>query len=467
MTFALRPGSSLYFIGIGGIGMSALARIFYRQGYRVVGSDAAASTIVNELRKEGIDVFTGHHHKPTGVDVAVYSSAIGDGNDEYRWFVENKVPLVPRGMLLAFLMRQGLSVGVTGTHGKTTTSALIAYLAHEAGLQPTAVIGGYMKNVWSNIMYGNGTLYIAEVDESDKSHLLYSPAITVLTNLEEDHLDNYAGMDDIRTAFRSYLNGLAPDARIVYCSDDTELSALLADTKYAAISYGITSAARYQARNIEYQDTMTKFELWRDGRYVTDIAIRIPGTHNVLNALAAVAVLELMGRDACTLLPSFCSFMGVKRRLDVLYEDTSVRIVDDYAHHPTEIANVLQTVKRQGKRVVAVYQPHRYSRTKHLLNEYGDTFTAADKLIITDVYAAGEKPIDGITSHVLADSIRKTYTKSCTVVGKDVLLLHLNRVVQKGDTVIFLGAGDLTAVAQEYAKKQEAQQKSSHNAVNW
>lgn len=444
-------GSSLYFIGIGGIGMSALARIFASMGHPVKGSDSVASTLTDELQKEGIEVFIGHDHDPQHIDFAIVSTAIRENNHELCWFRAQGIPCVHRGMLLAYLMNSRDSIAVTGTHGKTTTSALITYLLCEAGRSPIALVGGYLENYNSNVLVGDNSVVVAEVDESDKSHLYYSPRTTVVTNLELDHPDHYTDMQDMNNVFRSYFAGLAADALVVYCCDDPGINALASDMAGKTISYGVSPEAHFSAREIVCAGDETRFQVWREGVYVTDVVMSLLGHHNVLNVLASFAVVEHYGVDVCMAAALVGGFRGVKRRMDVLYEDTRCLVIDDYAHHPTEVRNVLRTLKEKKKKIIAVFQPHRYSRTKHLLHDFAAAFHDADVLIFTDTYSAGESVMAGVDIYALYDVAKDVFQGPCQVVHKDQLVMHMNTYTKNDTVFAFLGAGDITEYAHTFA----------------
>ncbi|MBN1493362.1 MAG: UDP-N-acetylmuramate--L-alanine ligase [Candidatus Omnitrophica bacterium] len=452
-TWILPPKGTLYFIGIGGIGMSALARVFHHYGYTVKGSDKYDSQIIRELAAEGIEVTVGHSNKPHGVDIAVYSSAIDKQNEEYLWFKEQKVTFAHRGMLLAYLMNKTQSVAVTGTHGKTTTSSLIAFLAKETGLDPTALVGGYIRNYNSNVMLGRQDLIIAEVDESDKSQLYYSPKINVITNLEADHLDSYEDLNGLRAAFKTYFKNLKADAKVIYCADDHVLTELVKAQERQSISYGLNEHVDYCAKSIIYHQESTTFAVHKKGRFVDTITIPLTGEHNVLNTLASCAALELLGATLKDVFQAIVSFKGVKRRMEKLFEDKDLVVLDDYAHHPTEIKTVLTTLQRKKRRIIAIFQPHRYTRTKHLLNEFKDAFHAADHLILTDIYSAGERAIEGVTIHTLAQAVRTVYPKPCEVIPLKEIGDHVLKIMAKGDIIAFLGAGDITDVAGVFAER--------------
>jgi UDP-N-acetylmuramate--alanine ligase len=445
----------LYFIGIGGIGMSALARVFHHYGYTVKGSDNYDSQVVRELIREGIDVTIGHSNQPKNVDVVIYSSAICEDNPEYLWFRQAQVPFVHRGKLLAYLMNGKRSVAVTGTHGKTTTSSLISFLSRECALDPTALVGGYIINYDSNVILGRRDFIVAEVDESDKSQLYYSPAVSVITNLEEDHLENYHDMNGILAAFKEYLSNLEPQATVIYCGDDTMLSDLVTHEHSCRISYGKSQSFDYQARNIDVRAHETFFNLYKKGAYVADVVIPLIGEHNAVNTLAAFAALELLGAGLEQAIAAIKKFKGVRRRMEILYSDDDLTVIDDYAHHPTEINMVLTTLQKKKRRIIAVFQPHRYTRTLHLMEEFKSAFNFSDMLVLTDIYSAGDTPIEGVTIEALAAAVRTVYQKPCYVVPLNGINDFLRKKIAKRDIVAFLGAGNITDIAHSFAEDRK------------
>ena len=448
----LKQARTLYFLGIGGIGMSALARIFKQLGYEVSGSDIEDSEIVADLISEGIPVFVGHTHQVEPVDVVVCSTAITKTHSERIQFETLNVPIIHRSDLLAYLMNHIFSIGVTGTHGKTTTSALIAFLTQELGLSPMALIGGYMKNYQSNALFGDGKLIVAEVDESDKTQLACRPKINVITNLEADHLEHYQDLEGIYQSFRQYLQQLDSDAVVIYYAEDAPLRQLILESEVKAISYGFQPEAQYYARHLEQKSGKMLFELWRGATCLGFVEMPLLGEHNVLNGLAAFAVMEVLGVTPKRTIEALPGFKGIQRRMDVLHQSDALTLIDDYAHHPTEILYVLQTLRKEAKRLVVLFEPHRYSRTKLLLKEFGSCFNLADILILTDIYAASELPIEGVGTEGLHEEVKQYFSGESYFIPKKQLLEFLAEKVRWGDTVVFLGAGEITQLAKKFHK---------------
>jgi UDP-N-acetylmuramate--alanine ligase len=448
----------LHFVGIGGIGMSGLAEILIDQGFTVTGSDRAQSDNTERLVSLGCPVAIGHGASNVGpdVDVVVYSSAVDPGNPELVEARSRKIPVIRRAEMLAEVMRLKYGIGIAGTHGKTTTTSMVGLVLMEGGLDPTVIVGGRLRGLaGSNARLGKGEFMVVEADEFDRSFLSITPTIAVLTTLETDHLDCYRDLEDIKGAFIQFATRVPFYGFVVLCLDEPALQEILPRLKKKIITYGLTSQADLQAVDIRHREHETTFTVLRDGRELGPVTLQIPGAHNVQNALAAIAVgLELQVPFARAK-AGIEKFTGVFRRWEVKAEVRGITIVDDYAHHPTEIRATLSGAKAGWRRrVVCVFQPHLYSRTRDFYDEFGRSFFNADVLVLTDVYPAREEPIQGVTGELIANAAREFGHKQVYYVAEkaDVpgFLLDL---VQEGDMVITMGAGDIWKFGEEFIRR--------------
>ena len=449
----------VHFVGIGGAGMGGIAELLHNLGYTISGSDAAESAMTRRLRELGISVRIGHD--PGHVrnrELVVYSTAIDEENIELVEAQRCKIPIVPRAQMLAELMRLKRSIAVAGTHGKTTTTSLIANLLAEGGLDPTFIIGGRLNSISANARLGEGEYLVAEADESDASFLLLQPLIAVVTNIDADHMDTYEGdFGRLRQAFLEFLHRLPFFGHAVLCLDDPTIRELLPLVAKPVVTYGIESKADWRADEIRHQGTQTFFRArHHDSGKELDIKLNLPGRHNVLNALAAIAVareLEVSEEAVCD---GLAGFQGIARRIQffgVLATPCGpVTLVDDYAHHPKEIAATLQAVRASwpGRRLVVVFQPHRFSRTRDLFEDFAQVLCEVDALLLLEVYSAGEDPIQGADARSLARAIRaRGRVDPVFVEGPAALPSILPGVMQADDIVLTLGAGDIGAVPPE------------------
>lgn len=431
--------------------MSGIARILLERGVQVSGSDLALSHRTRSLEQRGARIFQGHSGAHLGEpDLVVVSSAVPPDNPEWTEAVRRGIPVWTRGRMLAELTRGFKTVAVAGTHGKTTTTSMIGYSLEQAGLDPTVVIGGELAAFGSNARCGRGPCMVVEADESDRSFLLLSPAVAVVTNIEEDHLENYGDIDEIEKAFAHFLERVPSDGLAVLCGEDPRLRRLAAEAGCSVVTYGLSESCRYRASHVQMGAEGSTFRCWRDGRELTPVSLRVPGLHNILNALAALAVGVEMGVPARLLAEALGRFRGAGRRFEVIGEARGVLIVDDYAHHPTEIRATLAAARLLGRPVTAVFQPHRYSRTQKLYASFRDCFHDADRLIVTDIYPAGEKPIPGVTAARLAADIRRASGRPVQMVAeRERIARELVAQLQPGDVVVTLGAGDIRKTALE------------------
>jgi UDP-N-acetylmuramate--alanine ligase len=450
----------VHFIGIGGIGMSGLAEVLRTLEFDVSGSDLKPNDSTRRLEGLGVRVFFGHTaENVTGADVVVYSSAISPHNPEVARARELEIPIIPRAEMLAELMRTRYAVTIAGSHGKTTTTSMVATVLRAAGLDPTVVVGGKVNALGTNARHGEGDLFVAEADESDGSFLKLTPTIAVVTNIDAEHLDHYGTHDAVKDAFVAHANRVPFYGLCVLCIDHPSVQEILPRVERRHVTYGVSRQAGYRAKKLRFEGLATHFEAFRRNDPLGMFVVHMPGAHNVLNALAVIAVADELEVPLDVTREAIASFHGVQRRFTVLGQPEcakngrtgDVMIVDDYGHHPAEIEATLEAA--QGgfdRRVVVAFQPHRYTRTKLLFDEFTRAFNKADVLLVTEVYPAGEKPIEGATGEELADAIRAHGHRAVSFVrDKKQIASALADVVEPGDLVIALGAGDINASARE------------------
>jgi len=447
----------VHFIGVGGIGMSGIAELLANLGYMVSGSDARRSAVTDRLEMLGIKVRVGHDGAHVGeADVVVMSSAVKPSNAEVVEARRRGVPVIPRAEMLAELMRLRYAVAVAGAHGKTTTTSMIAFVLERAGLDPTAVIGGRLSAFGSNARIGRGEVMVAEADESDRSFLHLLPTMAVITNIDYEHLESYGGFAELQQAFVDFANRVPFYGAVVACADDPHLAEALPRMTRRVITYGLSSPdAEITADNVSvgaHGPMTVSARVHRracarrpaPGVMLGEIALQVPGRHNLLNALATVAVGLELDVPFERIASGLHEFKGAERRFEVRGEPNGILVVDDYGHHPTEIAAVLAAAQDLRRRILVVFQPHRYSRTKALLREFGLAFGGADRVILTDIYSAGEEPIAGISAETLATTIRSAIGVPVDFVPRlDDVPDAVARVATKGDVVITLGAGSI------------------------
>ncbi len=446
----------IHFIGIGGIGMSGIAELLLNQGYSVSGSDLRESETTQRLRDLGGVICIGHDEKNIeGAYVVVTSTAVKADNPEVVAAHREHIAVIPRAEMLAELMRMKYGIAIAGTHGKTTTTSMMAVVLTHAGIDPTAVIGGKLDAIGSNAKLGRGKFLVAEADESDGSFMHLSPTIAVVTNIDEDHLDFYSGIEEIRAIFVDFVNKVPFYGRAVLCLEDPQVQEILPLVKKRYLTYGLSSQADFHATEIRMRQGRTSFLAHYQGQELGRISFRMPGQHNVLNALAVVAVAMELGVPFRTIVGGFRNFGGVQRRFQLREEIAGVMLVDDYGHHPAEIRATLAAAKSGWKkRVVAVFQPHRFSRTKALFDDFMTAFYQADKLVVTTVYAAGEQPLEGADAEALAAGIRDHGHRDvnyCSTLQEVADYLAVE--VIPGDMVITLGAGNVNQVCDLLTEK--------------
>jgi len=450
----------VHFVGIGGIGMSGIAELLANLGYEVSGSDARRSDVTDRLAQMGVRVELGHQAAHVGdADVVVVSSAIAMANPEVEEARGRHVPVIPRAEMLAELMRLRFGIAVAGAHGKTTTTSMVALMLERAGLDPTAVIGGKLSAFGSNARLGSGEYMVAEADESDRSFLKLFPSIAIITNIDHEHLDAYGSFDRLVEAFGDFAGRVPFYGAVIACVDDAPVASLVRRLTRRVITYGFSQGADVTGDSPESDGRTAVCRVRYAIRGVPAgtgegvIRIGVPGTHNLLNALAAVAVGLELGVPFARIASALEEFHGADRRYQVRGSARGVTVVDDYGHHPTEIAAVLRAARTgQPARLVAVFQPHRYSRTRDLMRKFGPALALADVVLLTDIYAAGEAPIEGVSIAVLAAEVRKSVPDVRIVKSIDDIPSALAAMAQEGDLVLTLGAGSISATGDRILK---------------
>jgi len=458
LTDRMRRIHRIHFVGIGGAGMGGIAEVLLNLGYDVQGSDLKPNEVTARLQGLGARIHFGHAAaNVTGADVLVVSTAIGAGNPELEAAREARLPVVQRAEMLAELMRFRQGVAVAGTHGKTTTTSLVASLLAAGGLDPTFVIGGQLKSAGSNARLGAGRFLVAEADESDASFLHLQPVIAVVTNIDHDHLAAYEGdFERLKQGFVEFLHNLPFWGLAVLCADDDNLRSILPRVSRPMLAYGLSPEADVRAVDIRRAGLTSRFGVLRPGREPLEVVLNLPGIHNVRNALAAIAVATDLEIDDDAIRGALAGFEGIGRRLERIGEvETAhgrIEIVDDYGHHPTEVAATLEAVRQgwPGRRLVLVFQPHRYTRTHDLIDDFGQVLSEADVLLVSEVYPAGEKPIANADGRAVCKAVRSRGRVEPVFVEKlQSLAEALDGVIQDGDLVLTMGAGNISAVAHE------------------
>ena len=442
----------IHFVGIGGIGMSGIAELLINLGYTVSGSDLRCSDITDRLQALGGVVFEGHNAAQIdGADVVVVSSAINDANPEVKAALQLSIPVIPRAEMLAELMRLKYSIAIAGAHGKTSTTSLVASVLAAGGLDPTVVIGGKLKSIQSNALLGQGDYIVAEADESDGSFLKYSPAIAVVTNIDREHLDFYKDLDDIKSVFLSFLDRIPFYGLAVLCLDNESVQDLIPRIRKRFTTYGMSPQADLQAVDIKSKGLSSRFGVIWQGESLGQITLNLPGMHNVSNALASIAVGLELGIGFRKIKAALEKVEGVQRRLEIKGQAKEVAVLDDYGHHPTEIKTTLDALTQgwPGRRKVVVFQPHRYSRTKALFDDFARSFYQADVLLVLPIYAASENPIEGVDSRNLCESIQAHGHKDVRFYeDMDAAVAALVELIVPGDVVLTLGAGNVYQVGE-------------------
>ena len=467
----------VHFVGIGGVGMSGIAEVLKNLGYEVRGSDLKESETTKRLRGIGINVTIGHSAENVrDTHVVVISSAVSSDNPEVIAAREQSIPVIPRAEMLAELARLKYSVLVAGAHGKTTTTSLIASVLAYGELDPTVVIGGKLKGIGSNAKLGQGEFLVAEADESDGSFLKLSPTVAVVTNIDREHLDFFKDINELKNAFLSFINKVPFYGLSVLCADDKHIKELLPKVQRRFITYGLDERLDLVAKNIEIEGFRSKFEVVLRGVSFGFFVIPLPGVHNVYNALATIGSAQELGLSMDGVREALKKFTGVQRRFEFKGEVSGIKIFDDYGHHPTEIMATIKAAKeaithnagRRNKtgRLVVLFQPHRYTRTRDLLGDFFSAFTYADKIVLMDIYPAGEKPLEGINSELIFKGIKDTGKDIVHIKDRTEIPDYLYNELKKGDTLLTMGAGDVWKTGEEFLEIWKSKSREDEKAQN-
>jgi len=443
----------IHFVGIGGIGMSGIAEVLLEDGYEVSGSDLQESPILDQIRTLGGKVVIGHRASNIqGAQAVVYSSAVAEENPEVAAARQAGIPVVHRSDMLAELMRRKTTITIAGTHGKTTTTSMISLLLQGAGLDPTMIIGARLKALGSNARAGKSDFLVAEADESDRSFLKYRPIYTVVTNVDRDHMDTYRDLGDIQSAFLEHMNNVPFYGRVIACLDDPSLRSLLPRVTAPLVTYGFNAEAQVQIRDAEYVGFQSTYTCHCKGEALGRVKLSVPGWHNMSNSAAAVALGLQMKIPFETIQNALTAFRGAERRMEWKGEKNGVWVIDDYGHHPTEIRATLEACRLTGRRIVVVFQPHRYTRTRDLMGELATCFENANQLYLMDIYSAGEKPIEGIHGERLAQEVAR-YRQVDFVPDSKTLVKRLAEQTTAGDLLLTMGAGNVWRIGEEFLEQ--------------
>ena len=450
----LIPNKKIHFIGIGGVGMSALAGLLIAKGYKISGSDLKINKMTERLKAKGAEVFEGHRPENiAAADLVIYSSCIKENNPEIIEANKKSITVMHRALLLGILMDEKCGITVAGTHGKTTAASLIALVLKSGGQDPSFAIGADVDILGGNAYRGEGKYFVAEADESDGSLLQLNSYYSVITNIDREHLDYYEDLNHIVRTFEKFIGNTAKNGTLFCCIEDENIRRALKNYRGRLITYGFNRDAHVQAFNIRLQAMRSVFECGYNGQSLGDFTLNIPGKHNILNALAAICIGVEVGIDTKVIKKALALFTGADRRFQVKNSRGGIMIVDDYAHHPTEIRATLEAALAWKKRVIGVFQPHRYSRTKFLKKEFGRCFANADHVVITDIYAANETPIKGAGAKAIYEEVKQSGHKSVCFLPREKVKDYLLETVKAGDMIMMLGAGDIGILAEELNQK--------------
>jgi UDP-N-acetylmuramate--alanine ligase len=443
----------IHLIGIGGIGMSAVAHLLLKRGCQISGCDLEENDFIQVLRSEGVTVWTEHssRHLET-VDTLVYSSAIPQDNPEIKDARRRGIRLMKRAEILAYLMQDLTVITVTGMHGKTTTASLASCLLSEAGLFPTVAVGGIVQNLGGNALLGEGRFFVAEADESDGSFLYYHPDYSIITNVDYEHLDYYKSFNSVLETFGRFINQTRDNGCLFWWRDDPHLRKLLKGYKKKALSFGLNQNADIRAQNITPGPFKSEFDCFLNNKFVAGFKVGLGGRHNILNSLPVIGLGLELGISIETIKSALINYKGTRRRLQIKFESPDYLILDDYGHHPTEIKATLETIKLLNpKRLLVIFQPHRYTRTKLLLDSFGSCFDLADRLIVTDIYPAGERPIEGVSGYSICEKLELRNHPGAKFLPKGDIVDYILKNLNVGDVILVLGAGDITKISDEFA----------------
>jgi len=448
----------IHFVGIGGIGMSGIAEVLINLGFEVSGSDMEKSAITEHL--ESIGARIRYRHLAANVresDVVVFSSAVGPKNPEIMEAKKLGLPIIPRSEMLGELMRVRTGIAIAGAHGKTTTTSLAAVVLEEAGLDPTVVVGGKVESLRKNVRLGEGTFLVAEADESDGNFVSLSPVFAIITNIDAEHIDFYGGLDRIHDAFVTFANRVPFNGAVICCIDDTQVRSIVPRIDRRILTYGFDKEASVRGAIKESRAEGTTFTVTVNKKLLGELYLHLPGKHNVLNALAVCALAEELGIGFDPVKKAFAEFQGVSRRFEIKGEAAGILFVDDYGHHPTEVKAAIDTASENfERRLVIVFQPHRYTRTRDVHNRFKNSFAAADEVYITEIYAAGERPIEGVTGELIYRAVLSSGKKNVHFIpDRDELKRAVGSSLMSGDLIMTLGAGDIWKLGEELMKEME------------
>ncbi len=456
-----RKVKKIHMVGIGGTGMCGIAEVLWNSGYKITGSDSKLTEVTQRLGKLGIRIFEGHRaENAQGSDVVVTSSAVSNGNPEVLYARENKIPVIRRSEMLGELMRMKFGIGVAGTHGKTTTTSMIGQVLSEAGLDPTIVVGGRVLGWESNSKLGQGEYLVAEADEFDRSFLRLTPTLAVITTLEADHLDYYKDLGEIKEAFLEFVNKVPFYGSVILCLDEEPLQKLIPQIHKGILTYGVLPQPDLQAVDLSFKENRSSFKIIYKEKVLGELNLEVPGVHNIKNSLAAVAVGLELDIPWEKIKNALDNFQGVSRRLELKGQVKGIMVMDDYAHHPTEIEVSLKAL-REGwkKRIITVFQPHLYSRTRDFYQEFARSLSASDLLVITSIYPAREEPIPGVTSELITRAVKENgHQEVHYIPEKEEVVPFLLDRVREEDLVITMGAGDVYKVGEELVSALSASQ---------
>lgn len=448
----------VHMVGIGGIGMSSIASVLLARTYRVTGSDLALSELTDKLVAQGATIYEGHRAMHVeGADVVVYSSAVDvNQNAETQAAIARRIPLIPRSEMLGELMRMKYGVGVAGTHGKTTATSMVGRVVVEGGFDPTIIVGGKVTELNSNAVSGEGDIIVIEADEYDRAFLRLTPALAVITTIEADHLDIYGDLDEVYRAFTAFAVSVPFFGAAIVCLDDPGVQAIIGKIDRRLITYGVARQAMVRAERIRQQETVTSFDVLASGKLLGSICLQALGLHNVRNALAAISVGLELDIEFARIKSGLELYTGVQRRFQVLGEYQEILVIDDYAHHPTEIIATLNAASESypDRRIIGIFQPHLYSRTDDFKDEFARAFFNADVMIVTEIYPAREAPIPGVTGELIVElAVARGHRDVRYVPSKEAVLARLQQICEPNDVVLFMGAGDIWRTAHEYNKQ--------------
>ncbi|RKY31452.1 MAG: UDP-N-acetylmuramate--L-alanine ligase [Candidatus Omnitrophota bacterium] len=445
-----------HLIGIGGIGMSAIAKLLMRKGIKVSGSDIKENTIIQQLKEKGAQTNIGHSaNNIKGADLIIYSSAIKQDNPELKEAQRLKIPLIRRAEALAKLMQDKTVITVTGSHGKTTTSCLASCLLFNAGFRPTIAVGGLLQNLDTNACLGEGDFFIAEADESDGSFLCYHPEYSIITNIDFEHLDYYSTFENMTASFAKFIDQTDRKGCIFAYKSDYNLMRLLKGYKYKYITFGLKTDADIYPKNINLKFPNSEFDCFYKNKYVAGFSLGLAGEHNILNSLSVIALGLELGINTTKIAQTLEGYKGTLRRMQIKFNKKKYMVIDDYAHHPTEIKATLSAIKNlEAGRMIVVFQAHRYSRTKLLIDEFGKCFDLADYIIITDIYPAGELPIKGIDAELIFNRLKENYPdKKIVLLPRGKIVAHTLENIRQRDIVVTIGAGDIGKTCDELVQE--------------